>query len=438
MDKDMFMDLLKGITNLSWQNGVMLLVGVVLLYLAIVKDFEPLLLLPIGMGCIWANLPISNFLGEYIKFTEPMQKLATEAVDGVIPSAAQAAYVAEYGALTEGDLALVTYCADAANSCVVDQFILADGNKHGMLSFLYEVGVANELFPLLIFVGIGVMTDFGPLLENPKMVLLGGAGQFGIFITLLAALAIGFTRQEAASIGIIGAIDGPTSIIVSSQLAEHMLGPITVAAYSYMSLVPIIMPPVMRALTPPKARAIKMPYTSREISKTTRVIFPVAVTVLVGILVPFALPLVGSLMIGNLMRECAAVPRLASASENELNNVVTLFLGLAIGSTMVGDNFIKVQTLFIMVLGLFAFGMDTAVGVIFGHIFRIFYGGKFNPMIGAAGICAFPMAARIVQKEASRADYSSFVLMHAMGANAAGQIASAMAGGVVLALVPRI
>ena len=381
MNQDTLAALTQGITGLTWQSIVMLAVGILLLWLAIAKDFEPLLLLPIGVGCIWANLPNSAFLGS----------------------------------------------------------VNAEGHvEPGMLQFLYDVGVANELFPLLIFIGIGVMTDFGPLLENPKMILLGGAGQFGIFFTLLAALMLGFTRQEAASIGIIGAIDGPTSIIVAASLAPHLLGPITVAAYSYMSLVPIIMPPVMRLLTSEHARSIKMPYTTREVSTRTRMIFPVATTIIVGILVPFALPLVGSLMIGNLMRESKAVPRLAGASENELTNVVTLFLGLAIGSTMVGTSFIQVQTLFILVLGLFAFVMDTAMGVVMGHIYRIAYRGKFNPLIGAAGISAFPMAARVVQKEASRADFSNFILMHAMGSNAAGQIASAMAGGVVLALVPRV
>ena len=382
MNSRMLSDLLTGIAHLTWQNGVMIGLGVLLVWLAIRKGFEPLLLLPIGTGCVWANLPQSAFLGGW---------------DGSV--------------LTE---------------------------RGGMLSVLYDVGVATELFPLLIFIGIGVMTDFGPLLENPRMVLLGGAGQFGIFITLLLALLLGFTQQEAASIGVIGAIDGPTSIYVSAQLAPHLLGPITVAAYSYMSLVPIIMPPVMRLCTSKQDRAIKMPYSSRDISRRTRILFPIVVTILVGVLVPFALPLVGSLMLGNLMRESQVVPRLAGAAENELNNVVTLFLGLAIGSTMVGGEFIRPQTLLILALGLFAFVMDTAVGVLFGQLFKVAMRGPFNPLIGAAGISAFPMAARVVQKEAAQADYSNFLLMHAMGANAAGQIASAMAGGVLLALVPAL
>ena len=373
MDASTIESLLSGFYGLSWQGGVMIAVGILLIYLAIAKEYEPLLLLPIGAGCMLANLPISMLVGT--------------------------------------------------------------PDEPGMLQLFYDVGVGNELFPLLIFIGIGAMTDFGPLLENPKMVLLGAAGQFGIFLTLILALLLGFTRPEAASIGIIGAIDGPTSIYVSAQLAPHLLGPITVAAYSYMSLVPIIMPPIMRLLTTKKERSIRMPYSSREISQRTRIIFPILVTIIVGILVPFALPLIGTLMLGNLMRESKVVERLTGAAQNELNNIVTLFLGLAIGSTMVGENFIKPQTLFILVLGLGAFVLDTAAGVLFGKLMNLFSGGKFNPLIGAAGISAFPMAARVVQKEASREDNGNFVLMHAMGANAAGQVASAMAGGVLLALM---
>ena len=373
MDASTIESLLSGFYGLSWQGGVMIAVGILLIYLAIAKEYEPLLLLPIGAGCMLANLPISMLVGT--------------------------------------------------------------PDEPGMLQLFYDIGVGNELFPLLIFIGIGAMTDFGPLLENPKMVLLGAAGQFGIFLTLILALLLGFTRPEAASIGIIGAIDGPTSIYVSAQLAPHLLGPITVAAYSYMSLVPIIMPPIMRLLTTKKERSIRMPYSSREISQRTRIIFPILVTIIVGILVPFALPLIGTLMLGNLMRESKVVERLTGTAQNELNNIVTLFLGLAIGSTMVGENFIKPQTLFILVLGLGAFVLDTAAGVLFGKLMNLFSGGKFNPLIGAAGISAFPMAARVVQKEASREDNGNFVLMHAMGANAAGQVASAMAGGVLLALM---
>ncbi|WP_341728293.1 sodium ion-translocating decarboxylase subunit beta [Brooklawnia sp.] len=376
MDASTIQSLLTGFYNLSWQGVVMIAVGILLIWLAVAKEYEPLLLLPIGAGCVLANMPISMMLGT--------------------------------------------------------------AEEPGMLQVLYNVGVGNELFPLLIFIGIGAMTDFGPLLENPKMVLLGAAGQFGIFLTLILALVLGFTQPEAASIGIIGAIDGPTSIYVSAQLAPHLLGPITVAAYSYMSLVPIIMPPVMRLLTTKKERSIRMPYSVREISQRTRIMFPIVVTIIVGLLVPFALPLIGTLMLGNLLRESKVVERLSGAAQNELNNIVTLFLGLAIGSTMVGTNFIKPQTLFILVLGLLAFCLDTAAGVLFGKLMNLFSGGKFNPLIGAAGISAFPMAARVVQKEASREDDSNFVLMHAMGANAAGQVASAMAGGVLLALMAGV
>lgn len=362
--------LLKGVNHVTWQSMVMVCVSFALMYLAIVKDYEPLLLLPIAAGCMLANLPLSPLLG-------------------------------------------------------------ADG----MLTLLYNMGITNELFPLLIFVGIGALTDFGPLLENPRLVLLGAAGQFGIFLTLMLALLLGFTQPESASIGIIGAIDGPTSIYVSGILAPHMLGPITVAAYSYMSLVPIILPPIIRLLTSQNERRIRMPYSQRKISRRTRIMFPVVVTVLVGTLVPFATPLIGMLMLGNLMKESGAVERLTKASSAEIANTVTLFLGLAIGSTMVGSEFLKTSTLAILVLGIVAFAVDAAAGVLFAKVLNWMSGGKVNPMIGAAGISAFPMAARVVQRVAQEEDFENFLLMHAMGANAAGQVASVVAGGVLLALM---
>jgi carboxybiotin decarboxylase len=361
--------LLAGITHVTFASVVMIGVGLLLLWLAITRDYEPLLLVPIGAGCILANLPLSPMVG-----------------------------------------------------------------KGGLLTILYDAGVANELFPLLIFIGIGAMTDFGPLLENPRMILVGAAGQFGIFGTMLLALALGFTRPEAASIGIIGAIDGPTSIYVSGKLAPDLLGPITVAAYSYMSLVPLIMPPVMRLLTTEKERRIRMAYGGRGVSRRTRIVFPLAVTILVGVLVPFATPLVGSLMLGNLMRESGAVERLTKASANELANVVTLFLGLAIGSTMVGERFLAPSTLGVLALGIVAFVVDIAAGILFAKLINAASGGTFNPLIGAAGISAFPMAARVVQRVAQEEDFENFPLMHAMGANAAGQVASTVAGGVMLAL----
>jgi sodium ion-translocating decarboxylase beta subunit len=362
--------LLQGVANVSLQSAIMIAVAFVLLYLGIARDYEPLLLVPIGAGCLLANLPLSPLIAE-----------------------------------------------------------------DGMLRILYHTGVANELFPLLIFIGIGALTDFGPLLENPRMVLLGAAGQFGIFLTLIMALVFGFSREEAASIGIIGAIDGPTSIYVSGILAPHLLGPITVAAYSYMSLVPIIMPPIMRLLTTKKERQIRMEYSRRPISRRTRILFPIVVTLVVGTLVPFATPLIGMLMLGNLMKESGAVERLTKASSEEIANMVTLFLGLAIGSTMVGADFLKMSTLAILVLGIVAFTVDTAAGLLFGKLLNVLSGGRFNPLIGAAGISAFPMAARVVHRVAQEEDFENFLLMHAMGANAAGQVASVVAGGVLLALM---
>jgi len=370
IDQETINLLLKGVTHVTWQSTVMICVSFVLMYLAIVKDYEPLLLLPIAAGCLLANLPLSPLIAE-----------------------------------------------------------------DGMLKVLYNMGITNEMFPLLIFIGIGALTDFGPLLENPRLVLLGAAGQFGIFMTLIFALLMGFTPPEAASIGIIGAIDGPTSIYVSGILAPHMLGPITVAAYSYMSLVPIILPPIIRLLTSKKERLIRMPYSSRKISRRTRILFPIVVTVLVGTLVPFATPLIGMLMLGNLMKESGAVERLTKASAAEIANAVTLFLGLAIGSTMVGSEFLKTSTLAILVLGIIAFAVDAAAGVLFAKVLNWLSGGKVNPMIGAAGISAFPMAARVVQRVAQDEDFENFLLMHAMGANAAGQVASVVAGGVLLALM---
>jgi len=370
MDGDTLGLLLQGVAHVTPQSVVMLAIAGVLLYLGIARDYEPLLLVPIGAGCLLANLPLSPLVAD-----------------------------------------------------------------DGMLRVLYDMGIRNELFPLLIFIGIGALTDFGPLLENPRMVLLGAAGQFGIFLTLLLALAFGFSRPEAASIGIIGAIDGPTSIYVSGILAPHLLGPITVAAYSYMALVPIILPPIMRALTTQKERRIRMPYSQRTISRRTRILFPIAVTIVVGTLVPFATPLIGMLMLGNLMKESGVVERLTKASSNEIANVVTLFLGLAIGSTMVGAEFLKTSTLAILVLGIVAFAVDAAAGVLFAKLLNVLSGGRVNPLVGAAGISAFPMAARVVQRVAQEDDFENFLLMHAMGANAAGQIASVVAGGVLLALM---
>jgi carboxybiotin decarboxylase len=370
MDTDSLSQLLRGIANVTPGALLMIALGGLLILLAIVKEYEPMLLLPIGAGAILANLPLSSLV-------EP----------------------------------------------------------GGMLEVLYRVGVGNELFPLLIFVGIGAMTDFGPLLENPKMMLVGAAGQFGIFGTLLVALLLGFKLPEAASIGIIGAIDGPTSIYVSNVLAPHLLGTIVVIAYSYMSLVPIIQPPIIRLLTTRQERRIRMPYSEHKISRRTRVLFPLLVTLIVGVLVPMATPLIGMLMLGNLMKESGVVERLTGASSREIANVVTLFLGLAVGATMRAETFLRLDTLYILLLGILAFGLDTAAGLLFGKLLNLITHGHFNPLIGAAGISAFPMAARVVHRIAQEEDFENFLLMHAMGANTAGQIASVIAGGVVLALL---
>jgi len=375
MTFESLLTLFPAIAAITWQDMIMMLVGGILLYLAIVKNYEPVLLLPIGFAAILTNLPLTGI-------------------------------------------------ADLAN--------------HGFLAILMDAGVRTELFPLLIFIGIGAMTDFGPLLENPKMALLGAAGQLGIFGTLLLALWLGFDIREAASIGIIGAIDGPTAIYVSSKLAPHLMGPIVVAAYSYMSLVPIIQPPVMRLLTTEAERKVRMPYTQKQISKTVRVIFPIAVTIVISLISPQASPLIATLMFGNLMRESGVVNRLSEAAQNEIANVTTIFLGLAIGSTMTGDSFIRPESLLILAMGLLAFILDTASGVIFGKILYLLSGKKFNPLIGAAGISAFPMSARIVQRVGQEDDYGNFLLMHAMGANTAGQLGSVVAGGVVLTLLSGV
>lgn len=355
----------KGLPNL-----IMLFVGGGLLYLAIRREIEPLLLLPIGFGCMLVNVPLSD--------------------------------VMEAG---------------------------------GMLKFFYDMGIITEIFPLLIFVGIGAMTDFSPLLEDPKILLFGAAGQIGIFLTLLLALGLGFTQLEAVSIGIIGACDGPTAIYVTSQYAPHLLGAVSVAAYSYMSLVPIIQPPIMRALTSEKERVIRMAAGRETVSKRTRILFPIVVTLVTGLIAPKGLPLMGTIMLGNLMKESGVVPRLTGASENEIANIVTLFLGLAIGGTMEGHAFLRPETLLIFGLGFLAICLDTVAGVTFGKIMCFLTGGKINPLIGAAGISAYPMAARVVQTQGQLYDKKNFLLMHAMGANTGGQIGSVMAAAVMLSVL---
>jgi carboxybiotin decarboxylase len=366
-------ELLKGLGHFTLGNAVMLAVGGILIALAVIKEYEPVLLLPIGFGCILANIPLTGMTSE-----------------------------------------------------------------NGIFGILYRAGISTELFPLLIFVGVGAMIDFSPLLSQPKMVLLGAAGQFGIFGTLLLATLLGFPLNEAASIGVIGAIDGPTSIFVATRLAPRLLAPIAVAAYSYMSLVPIIQPPLMRLLTTRTERSIRMEYSPRPVTQRARILFPIVVTLVLGLLVPDATPLISMLMLGNLLRESCVVDRLSKSAQNEIANISTLFLGVTIGSTMGAASFLNLDTLGILVLGLVAFALDTIAGLLFGKLMSFISRGKINPLIGAAGISAFPMAGRLAAQVAQEEDFENFILMHAMGANTAGQLGSVMAGGVLLALVSGI
>src|SRR5512139_953756 len=366
-------ELLKGILHFTWGNALMIAAALVLIYLAIYKEIEPVLLLPIGFGCLLANIPLAEMTA-----------------------------------------------------------------AEGIMGVLYKAGIETELFPLLIFIGVGAMIDFSPLLAQPRMVLLGAAGQFGIFGTLLLAIALGFPLNQAASIGVIGAIDGPTSIFVATKLAPELLAPIAVAAYSYMSLIPIIQPPLMKLLTTKKERLIRMEYTPKPISQKTLVFFPIVLTLVVGLLVPEATPLISMLMLGNLLKVSGVVDRLSKAAQNEIINISTLFLGLAIGATMTASDFLNLDTGKIMLLGLLAFTLDTAAGLLFGKLMCTMSRGRFNPLIGAAGISAFPMAGRLAARMASEEDPDNFILMHAMGANTAGQLGSVMAGGILLAIVSKL
>lgn len=364
-----------GFSGITWQQGVMILISFVLLYLAIVKEYEPLLLLSIAFGMLLANLPLAN---------------------------------------------------------------LGSSDEGGLLYYLYK-GVKLGIYPPLIFLGVGAMTDFGPLIANPKSILLGAAAQVGIFITFIGALLLGmipgidFGVKEAASIGIIGGADGPTAIFVTTKLAPQLLGPIAVAAYSYMALVPIIQPPIMKALTTKEERMIVMEQL-RPVSKTEKIIFPIAITVIVALILPDAASLVGMLMLGNLMKESGVTERLAKTAQNELMNIVTIFLGVTVGATANGANFLSPQTLGILLLGLIAFSLSTASGVLFGKLMCFLSKGKINPLIGAAGVSAVPMAARVAQKVGQEENPSNFLLMHAMGPNVAGVIGSAVAAGVFMAL----
>lgn len=362
--------LVMGFGLLTIENIIMMAVGCALLYLGIKKNYEPLLLVPIGFGALLVNIPLAGMMA-----------------------------------------------------------------PDGLLRHFYDAGVMTEIFPCLIFIGIGAMTDFGPLLENPKILLLGAAGQFGIFLTLALALLLGFSQLDAVAIGIIGACDGPTSIYVTSKYAPHLLGAVSVAAYGYMSLVPLIQPPIMRILTTDKERKVRMEYPKKSASPALKILFPVVVTIVTCLIAPMGTPLMGMIMLGNLMRESGAVSRLTKASENEIANVVTLLLGLSIGATMEGAAFLKPQTLLILSLGFIAICLDTVAGVLFGKLMCLLTKGKINPLIGAAGISAYPMAARVVQAEGRKYDENNWLLMHAVGANTGGQIGSVMAAGIMLSVL---
>ncbi len=363
--------LIEGISAITWQQVVMIIIGLVLIVLAIVKEMEPALLLPMGFGAILVNLPLST---------------------------------------------------------------LADSN--GIIGWLFNIGIDGaEAFPLLLFIGIGAMIDFGPLLSNPKLFIFGAGAQFGIFATIVLATLLGFNIADAASIGIIGAADGPTSIFVANALGSNYLGAITVVAYSYMALVPIIQPTVIKLVTTEKERKIRMEYNPKNVSKLTKILFPIVVTIIAGIIAPMSISLVGCLMFGNLIRECGVLDNLSETAQKVLANLITLLLGLTIASQMKAEYFLRVQTLMIMALGLCAFVFDTVAGVMLAKIMNLFSKKKINPMIGAAGISAFPMSARIVHKMGLEADPQNHLLMHSIGCNVSGQIASAIAGGVVLSIL---
>ena len=385
-----FAKLSAGFMDGGWQNLVMIIIACVLLYLAIVKKFEPLLLCGIAFGCLLTNLPGAGLYN---------QKLWDAFMDPASP------VYHSYGEIM----------------------------RNGGLLDIFYIGVKTSLYPCLIFMGVGAMTDFGPLLSNPKSLLLGAAAQLGVFAALFGAVCLGFTGPEAASIGIIGGADGPTAIFLTTKLAPHLLGAIAVAAYSYMALIPMIQPPIMNLLSTPKQRAIKMVQT-RKVSKTEKIIFPILVTVFVALLLPDTAALIGCLMLGNLFKETGVTDRLSDTVQNALMNIVTILLSTAVGATMVGSNFLTGETLKIVALGVVAFGLSTAGGMLGGQIMCKLTKGKVNPLIGSAGVSAVPMAARVSNVEGQKANPSNFLLMHAMGPNVAGVIGSAIAAGFLLSV----
>ncbi|NLZ91137.1 MAG: sodium ion-translocating decarboxylase subunit beta [Clostridiales bacterium] len=384
-----------GIAALDIPHFIMLCISCLLLYLAIVKQYEPLLLIPIAFGMLLSNLPVAGM------FTDQITRQPIELIE---EAGKQIMVITEPSSIQPG----------------------------GLLKYFYQ-GNRLGIFPPIIFMGIGAMTDFGPLIANPKSLLLGAAAQLGIFTTFIGAILLGFTGPEASSIGIIGGADGPTAIYLTSKLAPHLLGPIAVAAYSYMALVPIIQPPIMKALTTKKERMVKMEQL-REVSKTEKILFPIIVTIAVSLAVPSATSLVGMLMLGNLFKESGVVERLSKTAANELINIVTIILGVAVGASATAETFLRLQTIQIIVLGVLAFGGGTAGGILFGKLMYKFSGGKVNPLIGSAGVSAVPMAARVSQVVGQKENPSNFLLMHAMGPNVAGVIGSAVAAGVLLSI----
>ncbi len=397
-----------GLTVLNWQNYIMIGVSIVLLYLAIKKQYEPLLLLPIAFGMLLVNLYPAIMAApatDMIPLNEYLQSHPGTDISSI-----------QYQITTLNDVQYVDY-----------------PTYGGLLWYLYQ-GVKLGIYPPLIFLGIGCMTDFGPLISNPKSLILGAAAQIGIFVTFTGAIFLGFTEAEAGAIGIIGGADGPTAIFVTTKLAPHLLGSIAIAAYSYMALVPIIQPPIMKALTTKKERSVVMEQL-RPVSKLEKIMFPVIVVILIAIFLPDAAPLVGMLMLGNLFKESGVVERIAKTAQNELMNIITIFLGTTVGATASGQTFLTFDTLKIIALGLIAFCMGTAFGVLFGKIMYKATGGKVNPLIGSAGVSAVPMAARVAQKVGQQENPGNFLLMHAMGPNVAGVIGSAVAAGVLLNVV---
>ncbi len=373
---DAFLDALnslgQGFLNLSWQGAIMIFIGCVLLYLGIGRKIEPLLLIPIGAGVVLGNLPLAG---------------------------------------------------------------LSANDQGGVINLLYVSGILTEIFPVLLFLGLGAMIDFGPMLANPIVLIFGAAGQFGIFLTLLLALALGFQRQEAVSIAIIGACDGPTAIYVTSKFARDLLPAVSIAAYSYMALVPIIQPPIMRAMTTKKERATLMATGEKQISQRVKILFPIVAGIVTILIAPMGAPLMGMLMLGNLLKESGVVARLADVSQGAIANIVTLLLGLCIGASMLGGNFLKWDTILVFLLGFLAISLDTVTGMLLGKLMRVLSKGKINPLLGAAGTSAFPMSARVVQKEGQKANPRNFLLWHAVGANTGGQIGSVMAAAVMLAIM---